>query len=220
MTARMFETLERALLAGAPADRVGAHARSLLEEVVSAGGIPRAVRHPLGFLCLPVLREGDRGVCVHLFEEGDAAEPGVDPHHSHSWDLLSHVLYGAVSNLPVEVGDDPVRPTHRVYEVISGPDGTDEIRPTPRRVRRRAGEPVVFSRGQTYTLPAGLFHASGAPRGPAATLVLGRTRPGGRDLSLGPLEGRPRRTVRALCDERETVLGARSALRRMHDEPD
>ncbi|MDX3537304.1 hypothetical protein PV721_23585 [Streptomyces sp. MB09-01] len=193
-----------------------------LEEIASGERELRAVRHPLGFLCLPLLREGPRGICVHLFDSGSRAEPDASPMHAHSWELRSRVLYGRVANLPVRttaVGDGEGGATHRVFEVHSGSDGVDEIRPTDLLVRSEPGPAQVSSGGETYTLAAGEFHAT-ALEGPepAATLVHGFSVPGQADLSLGPLDGRPRRTTRRLCDTVQTVRSVHTVLRRIDAE--
>ncbi|MCX5201847.1 hypothetical protein OG897_10335 [Streptomyces sp. NBC_00237] len=191
-------------------------ARAALVDIATGVRELPAVRHPLGFLCLPLLREGPRGVCVHLFESDTAPEPGTSPMHSHSWDLHSHVLYGQVANLLVRTEDGGDRPTHRVFEVRSAPDGTDEILPTPVLVRSAPGPRRVSSGGESYTLPAGEFHATVVEHGrPAATLVLGLVRPGRADLSLGPLDGRATRSARRLCDARQTARTVSTALGRM-----
>ncbi|MFC7643366.1 hypothetical protein ACFQX6_22935 [Streptosporangium lutulentum] len=105
---------------------------------IGSGDSPiTAVRHPLGFLCLPLERTEEYGVCVHVWS-------GALPHassttsqiHCHSWDLLSHVLYGRVENVRTDVSDSDTTSaaTHRIFEVVSEPDG-DHIRPTSRTVR-------------------------------------------------------------------------------------
>ncbi|MFD7624911.1 hypothetical protein ACFV7Q_02490 [Streptomyces sp. NPDC059851] len=193
-----------------------------LEEIAAGERELRAVRHPLGFLCLPLLREDPRGVCVHLFEAGDRAEPGASSLHAHSWELRSRVLYGRVANLPVRthpVRDGADGATHRVFEVHSGNDGVDEIRPTSLLVRSELGAAHITSQGETYTLAAGEFHATALEGpGPAATLVHGLSVPGQVDLSLGPVDGRARRTTRRLCDTELTVRSVHAVLRRIHAE--
>ncbi len=82
-----------------------------------------AVRHPLGFLCFPVLRGDNLGVCVHIWTEGVRAEPTTSPMHAHSWDLVSYVLYGTVRNDIIELTDGT---DQRVFEVRSGQAG-DEL---------------------------------------------------------------------------------------------
>ncbi|WP_241002929.1 hypothetical protein [Streptomyces sp. CB01881] len=194
----------------------------ILAEVASGARAVRAVAHPLGFFCLPVLRDGALGVCVHVFGP-DAAGPrparAVREIHCHSWELKSSVLYGRVGNLRVGVHDEPVRPTHRAYEVHSA-EGTDEIRPTARLVRWEPLGERTSARGETYTLAAGEFHATVLPGGaPAATVVLGRSVPGPVDVVLGPLDGRARRVVRRQCDAARTARIAEAAARRLSEPP-
>jgi hypothetical protein len=188
---------------------------------VAGGRLPlRAVRHPLGFYCLPVLREGGNGVCVHVFRadppERAAAGPTTSRLHAHSWRLTSFVLYGELGNVALEVRDQPDHPTHRVFEIRSSPSGTDEIRPTSRLVRCSAGRPQLLGRGRLYTLPAGTFHTTVVPgRSGSATLVLGRSVPGVTDLSLGPLHGTGHRVERQTCHVTQTARLARAVLRRI-----
>ncbi|SDG03845.1 hypothetical protein SAMN05421505_101182 [Sinosporangium album] len=171
-----------------------------------------AVRHPLGFLCLPVVRDGEYGVCLHIWSAAfPMAEPTTSRIHCHSWDLTSHVLYGHVGNELAEVRDADLDPTHRVLEVVSGADG-DRIRPTARTVRLRRGASELWGPGDTYALPAGVFHSSVIPEGgEAATVALGRTIPGSGDLSLGPLDAAPHHVRRTLCDAAETARAAHLA---------
>ncbi|WP_246530683.1 hypothetical protein [Streptomyces bathyalis] len=225
-----YDELEHALRDGSAAHVPREAVAGILGEIASGHRELRAVRHPLGFLCLPVVRDGERGVCVHLFGGGSAAgEPAAAGMHAHSWELLSHVLYGHVSNVPVRVTEPASAPapgpaagpspgaTHRVFEVHSAPDGTDELRPTERLVRSEPGPEHTSTGGETYTLAAGEFHSTVVRNGePAATLVLGRTLPGRRDLFLGPVHGPARRTVRRLCGAEDTRRTVRAALRRVH----
>lgn len=197
-------------------------AASALDEIASGRRELYAVRHPLGFLCLPVERDGDRGVCLHVFGTGNPGATGPDPAptaspvHSHSWELTSCVLYGSVGNLRMRVREHPEVATHRVFEVRSDPAGVDDIRPTSRLVSCVPGPEQTVVGGEIYTLPAGEFHTSVIPRGTtAATLLLGRSRPGRFDLSLGPVHGRGHRVVRQTCDAAQTARTARTVLRRI-----
>ncbi len=67
---------------------------------ISRGARPMtAIRHPLGFICLPVARDGEYGICVHMWTgHTSTVELTTLPMHSHSWDLLSYVLYGEIRN--------------------------------------------------------------------------------------------------------------------------
>ncbi|MER6091610.1 hypothetical protein [Streptomyces bluensis] len=227
-----YRALERAARREATAE-LSWHAVSELEQIVSGRRALRAVRHPLGFVCLPILRDGPRGVCVHVFGRmafGGTASEGmgsggmpqpestVPQVHSHSWDLTSTVLYGRLGNRRMRVHDEPAQPTHRVFEVHSDPSGVDDLRPTQRLVRCLPGAEQTTARGQTYSLLAGEFHTSVVPGGrPAATLVLGRTQPDRADLSLGPLSAPGHRMVRGTCDAAQTARIAQAALRRIHE---
>ncbi|MGI5292305.1 hypothetical protein ACQEVF_54660 [Nonomuraea polychroma] len=169
-----------------------------------------AVRHPLGFVCLPLERDGGEGVCLHLWSDSLAhAQSTTSQIHCHSWDLVSHVLYGQMRNVHAVVTDAGADATHRVFEVVSGTDG-DRISPTSRTVRHATGLVEVFGPGDTYTLPSGRFHSSVVPEGgEAATIALGRGRPGSRDLSLGPLGAGPHHVSRQSLDRDETALAVR-----------
>ncbi|MFJ9469285.1 hypothetical protein [Streptomyces caniferus] len=211
--------LERTIGKGGETAVLFGAAVAALEDVTSGRCELRAVYHPLGFFCLPVLRDGDQGVCVHVFEPGtsDRVELTTSPVHCHSWELTSFVLYGEVGNLRSRVCQDPVQPTHRVFQVHSSPSGVDEIQPTSRLVRCEPGPEQTSARGQVYRLPAGAFHSTVVPSGStAATLVLGRSLPRHSDLSLGPVDGTGHRVVRQTCDAAQTARTARSALRRIH----
>ncbi|WP_219464341.1 hypothetical protein [Nonomuraea rhizosphaerae] len=184
-------------------------ARPWALEALSKGGL-RAVRHPLGFVCLPLERDGGDGVCLHLWSGafGPAASTtsGI---HCHSWDLVSHVLYGQMRNVHVLVTDAGRDATHRVFEVVSSAGG-DRITPTGRTVRHETGLVEVFGAGDTYTLAAGRFHSSVVPEGgEAATIALGSGRPGSRDLSLGPLDTAGHHVFRQPLDDEETALAVR-----------
>ncbi|MBB6343879.1 hypothetical protein ACWGH8_11390 [Nonomuraea muscovyensis] len=174
--------------------------------LAALSGSVTAVRHPLGFVCLPLERQGGEGVCLHLWSGRFApAEITTSQIHCHSWDLVSHVLYGQVRNVHAVVTDAGPDATHRVFEVVSTADG-DHITPTRRTVRHATGRVERFGPGQTYTLPADSFHSSVVPAGgEAATIALGRSRPGGRDLSLGPLHGGVHRVRRRPLDAGETA---------------
>ncbi|GAA2826878.1 hypothetical protein GCM10020220_014430 [Nonomuraea rubra] len=120
------------------------------------------------------------------------------------------MLYGQVRNVHAVVDDACDHATHRVYEVVSGADG-DRISPTSRTVRHTTGLVEVFGPGDTYTLAADRFHSSVVPEGgEAATIALGRGRPGSHDLSLGPLAGRSHHVSRQPLDAGERALAIRT----------
>jgi hypothetical protein len=214
-----YDMLDRLIRGGTASDTACEQAAGALEEIAHGKRELCAVRHPLGFLCLPLLREGTRGVCVHLYEEDRGPGPAGSQMHAHSWELRSLVLYGRLTNRPVVVTDRPDVPTHRVFEVRSDPGGVDELLPTPRLVRGEPGPGQTSARGDAYSMPAGQFHTTVVEQGePTATLVLGMSLPGHTDLSLGPLHGRGHVTVRQLCEPAHTRTTVRTALRRIHAE--
>ncbi|MBI3687744.1 MAG: hypothetical protein HY241_10510 [Actinobacteria bacterium] len=175
-----------------------------------------AVHHPLGFLCLPVDRSADGGVCIHLWSaEFAAVRLTTTAIHCHSWDLLSFVLLGQVRNEVFDVADEPVRPSWRVYEVRSSGD-VDEIVATPQLVSGRSASVQDHRAGRAYELRAGDFHTTTVPGGhEAATVVLARTRPGLADRSLGPVDGHTHRVRRQSCNAEVTVRAASTVLERI-----
>src|SRR4051812_8770115 len=86
-------------------------ALGVLNEIAEGRSDVTAVRHPLGFLCLPLERAGEYGVCVHIWS-ATARHAGntTSQIHCHSWDLVSHVLYGQVRNVHAVVTDAPPDP--------------------------------------------------------------------------------------------------------------
>jgi hypothetical protein len=145
--------------------------------------------------------------------------------HAHSWDLVSHVLFGQVynevmrvSDVPGDSGagpDDAGAGAYRVFEVRSQGD-LDEILATPRLVRCDRGAHQVSRAGETYSVPAGTFHATAIPADvDTATLALGASRPGSADLSLGDVDTPTHRVRRQLCDGEETVRVARMIAGRL-----
>ncbi|WP_336204932.1 hypothetical protein [Nonomuraea sp. LPB2021202275-12-8] len=184
---------------------VQGRARDWALDAISGAGV-RAVRHPLGFVCLPLERDGGEGVCIHLWSDSlTHAHSTTSQIHCHSWDLVSHVLYGQVRNVHAVVTDAERDATHRVFEVVSAADG-DRISPTRRTVRHATGLVESFGPGDTYTLSADRFHSSVVPEGgEAATIALGRGHPGSRDLSLGPLGAGGHHVPRRSLDARETA---------------
>ncbi|MCT9930556.1 hypothetical protein N5079_10045 [Planotetraspora sp. A-T 1434] len=206
------------LLGELSGDGGGVHdwALGVLGDIALGRSDVAAVRHPLGFLCLPLERSGESGVCVHIWSAAlRHARSTTSQVHCHSWDLVSHVLYGQVRNVHAVVTDVAEGATHRVFEVASAPDG-DVIRPTGRTVRYATGRVELFGPGETYTLGAGSFHSSVIPEdGEAATVALGRSRPGRGDLSLGPLTTRLHHIRRERCDARETARAAELARRNL-----
>lgn len=151
---------------------------------LAAGGAPVAV-HPLGFACAQI----QPGLCVHCWLPGEPElEPVLEtsPVHCHRWNLSSRVLAGEVGNTVwTAYPTGRLYASHRVYDIRVTPDA-DVIRPTGRYVRATPGIPTFAEVGDTYTLPAGVFHAS-IIAGLAVTLLTAVREPGVRDRALGSL---------------------------------
>jgi len=203
-----YTDIDNAIRQGTAAERVPRWALALLRDIASGRRELTAIRHPLGFLCLPVQRRGEHGVCVHIWTP--ALEPAVETSlmHSHSWDLTSYVLHGTLHNRRIRVADSSDSATHRIFEVRSHGD-VDELHATDRLVSCRQEMASAYGSGCVYLLPAGEFHATEVAGGQqVATVVLARSRPPAMDLSLGPLGTRSHRLTRSHCDRGETVRAA------------
>jgi hypothetical protein len=210
--------VDQAIRSGAAHRVVPALCRLALRDVAEGRREVLGVRHPLGFLCLPLYRDGVHGVCVHiwsaLLRHAAATTSTV---HSHSWDLASYVLYGRIDNVLVQVKDDPAGGTHRVFEIHSHGDA-DEVRATQRLVRYRAVRHELAGAGATYTMDAGTFHESVVADGQeAATVALGSVRTA-MDLSLGRPDTATHWVTRVRCDPRETAEAATLVLTRLGGE--
>ncbi|MEU3118183.1 MULTISPECIES: hypothetical protein [Micromonospora] len=209
-----YADLEREIDRGTRPELLRGWALDVLDDVAEGRRSLRAVRHPLGFTCLPVERDGPDGVCVHAWPaDPPPVRPTTSTMHSHSWDLLSHVLHGTVRNELIEVDDAPADPAWRVYEVRSLGE-VDEMAATDRLVTAMTATVETHSAGDSYALRAGGFHTSEVDAGePAVTVALGRTTPGACDLSLGAVDGRSHRVRRDRCDAAETARMARQIAR-------
>ncbi|MFI0349561.1 hypothetical protein [Actinomadura sp. 9N407] len=215
-----YSDIQHEIVAGTAAATLPRWARGVLGAIAEGRTPLSAVRHPLGFLCIPVERTGDLGVCLHIWSPEVAPVPATTSGvHCHSWELVSFVLYGSVRNTRADVADAPASgpdgATHRVFEVVSQGE-MDELRATDRTVRYAEGDAGVHGTGAVYSLPAGVFHSTVIEGGPdAATVALGRQeRPCG-DLSLGPLDSASHRTRRTRCGPDETARAALRSARRI-----
>lgn len=196
-------------------------ALAVLRAVCARTTAPPAVRHPLGFVCVPLHRGPDTGLCLHMWPPGagERAAPTTSPMHAHSWDLLSWVVCGRLGNRIIAVRDEPDHPTHRLFRVVSG-GGRDELRATGRLVACTPGAEEWTPAGRPYEIPAGAFHTTSSPEHRnAASIVLARTRPGAADLSLGRIGLETHRVDRSGSTAGETIDMARAVLDQMLAEP-
>jgi hypothetical protein len=212
-----YETIEKALLGGESARVVPALCLPTLASIARGGAGLRAVRHPLGFFCLPVQRTGGLGVCIHVWTTAlrrtAVTTSGV---HSHSWDLASFVLYGVVGNAFMEIADDYLTGTHRIFRVRSLGE-VDEMQATRRLVRCVEQHRQFTVGGSAYYIRAGAFHESVLDaETEAATVVLGRSGDA-PDLSLGRPDIPTHRVARQLCDAQETAAAAQIVIDQLAD---
>jgi hypothetical protein len=209
-----YDSFYRAMRDGPAGRTVPRWASGVLGEVARNRTSVVGVRHPLGFVCLPIERTGGAGVCVHVWSDSfPRASPTTSTMHSHSWDLISYVLYGSVRNELIHVADAPDEAMYRVFEIRSVGD-VDEVRETPRLVRCEVKAAEFNHQNDIYSLSAGVFHAT-VVRGEAATVALGSGRPGMMDLSLGGINRKTHRVRRQRCDCDETAHAARMVAERL-----
>src|SRR5262249_2316548 len=92
----------------------------VLGEILARERELTAVRHPLGFLCLPIVRDPGWGVCIHVWTDRfPSVRPTTTGKHAHSWDLESLVLYGALGNAVFELTPDDTAGGYQIAEIIS-----------------------------------------------------------------------------------------------------
>jgi hypothetical protein len=210
-----YLNLSRAIANGHAAETIPPWSANVLRAIIEGRRTLRAAVHPLGFTCLPVIREGRYGVCVHAWLPGQqVARPTTSAVHAHSWDLVSYVLIGRLRNeLPDVTGAQPgAVGAWQVLEVRSRGD-TDVIVPTRRLVHCQAGESALHVQDDVYTVPAGTFHSSIADSAePTVTIVLGSASSGGADLSLGSPGTRTHRVHRRRRAQAETAALARTII--------
>jgi hypothetical protein len=191
-------------------DTAASWAAAALADIAAGASPVRAARHPLGFSCLPLLREDRLGICVHLWDGTGATALTTSEVHCHSWALRSCVLFGRIGNQRVRVEDAGAR--HRLFRVVSEEDG-DLLEATDRTVSCAPGEVEWHTAAQTYDLPIGVFHRSVSdPAVETATLVLGVDDPTAPNLSVGGLDVGTHRTRRRRLDAADTARVARRVL--------
>jgi hypothetical protein len=214
----LYARLESAIRETTP-DQVWDAIAAVLEPLAEGRTHLDAVRHPLGFICLPIVRDDSpEGVCVHYWSaESGTNKPTTSRFHCHSWALLSHVLVGSVGNQRLDLvpGD-----RYQLFRANSGRDGdnreVDDLEPIEQFTDVRSGAAEVHHAGESYELDAGAFHASVATYvDVSVTLVLGRVVPGAEDITLGDVGlGRHRITRRTLGPgEAQRVAGEILRLR-------
>ena len=92
----------------------------------------------------------------------------------------------------------------------------DELSPTRRLVYCRESRRELIAAGDTYDVPAGVFHATDvAPEAETVTVALGRMVDGIADLSLAPAGVAGHQVRRRRCEPSQTAATARLVLDRL-----
>ena len=215
----LLHELTGLLATGDRLDTLQDRAVSLLREIAAGRARFPAVRHPLGFLYAPLLRERQRVLRLHIWLR-DAPRPQLttSPIHDHTWRLTSFVVCGELENQTIHV-DDAVDPTHRVFE-IRGAGSDDFLKPTERLVRFRCSGAERVKQGRRYVMAAREFHFTEvASNVTTATIVLAERQTTAPERSLGPLNIAKHHMTRTQCsfaefaDAAQTVLTAISATK-------
>ncbi len=174
-----------------------------------------ALRHPLGFLYIPLARWPEETLRLHIWpvesERRRLASGEVSPVHDHTWHLLSYVICGNVTNFVVDIEQDAVNPTNRVFEIY-GAGLVDEIRATDTLVRVTGETPTGYGAGEIYSMGSDLLHRTMAGAGVTATLVLARRTSKRVERALGPIGLGSYEAVRERCPEPEVARAAASVL--------
>ncbi|WP_152991400.1 hypothetical protein [Frankia sp. R43] len=194
-------------------DALRCRAANFLECLLDGSAEYRPSRHPLGFVCISLLRDNHSGLCLHLWPEAPDGKK-VSTVHSHSWDLRSFVLTGSLVNRVHRIDriDRGAEALQRVFEVAS--DGlSDVVTQTVDFVTECVVEERRVDGGTFYLLPAGVFHTS-EPCGPsvAATVVSGHRRGDFKDCFLGPADMAPGILRRSPCDATEVMRVVHASL--------
>lgn len=205
-----YTELHAAIRTGAAEQVVPRWAADYLGAVADGDTAVSAVRHPLGFLCLPAWRGDGLGICVHIWTGEEIVDPVTSAVHAHSWELTSYVLYGQVRNQIVGVSDTAADPTHRIFEIHTDPV-LDTVRRTSRLVRCHTAAVDEHGPGDVYTLPSGVFHTTVVDEY-AATVALGQDRPGAVDLSLGGVHTTDHQVRRERCGPEQTRKAVATVL--------
>ncbi|MQA96426.1 MAG: hypothetical protein GEV11_17910 [Streptosporangiales bacterium] len=190
---------------------------TVLERLGDGRYRPSALRHPLGFIYVPLWRGDGAVLRLHLWPAGPRPAPTTSPYHDHTWDLTSLVLYGRIENHLVEIDEAGPDAAYRMFE-IHGAGAQDDIRDTGRLIRHRIRQIQRVGAGETYTMPAGLFHATYVPDGrQAATLVLAERRLRAPEHTIGDVVTVSHSVTRRSCPGEDVAACAAAILRAMRE---
>lgn len=161
LTLEEASTLREALKGGGRQEYVRDWVRRFIEEVAVGERAPEVKMHPLGFLCFPVFRSDEFGCCVHAWlPEGPRAQSPTSDMHMHTFDMISRVLAGTVTNHELELDFD-AEPTHRIFAIDKGEsEDVDVFSPTNMLAAPRFRPLEKYGPGEQYTILRGRYHTA------------------------------------------------------------
>lgn len=154
-------TLRDALKGGGRQEYVRDWVRRFLEEMMVGERAPGVKLHPLGFLCFPAFRSERFGCCVHAWlPDGPRAKSPTSDMHMHTFDMVSRVLAGTVTNHEIEL-DFTAEPTHRIYAIDKGgSEDVDLFTPTDVLTAARYLPLEKYGPGEQYAIRRGRYHTA------------------------------------------------------------
>ena len=202
--------------AAAPAELLDA-GRRLLEIVLANAASIEAVLHPLGFIYLPLSKQGIRKVRCHIWptREVERRDP-LSAIHDHSWHLESLVLCGCL--IDQQFTPEPSSATHGDYQVweVEYGDGRDALVPTGEWIKIPHKHQREICPGQQYVLDPGTLHTTliEGPR-PVATIVVATETSAPSPRVLGGGESEVATSERRACPTNRLKEAVESALQHM-----
>jgi hypothetical protein len=186
----------------------------LLDGIGSGTRNFRAVYHPLGFVYVPLIREKDWSLRLHLWlAEETRMTTTFSPYqvHMHTWDLSSYVLHGSLQNQMIDAGQDQDGPQFRVFDIV-GHGNESVISPTADVVRASVASTHSVHAGEIYRIPHSRYHTTLNPTGKdMITVALVERVPGTTERALGPLDGNRHTVTRRLCPAKDLAARASKA---------
>jgi hypothetical protein len=184
-----FRVLHRQILEGQPTE---SQLRLLFDYLNDHIDVVDATHHPLGFLHVNVGNFEGQGLRLHIWAaEFNFPVRPLWPIHNHTFDVVSYVSAGIISNVMYEVENADARAaTNRVY-FVEYTNNTSTLRATKDLVRIVNMNESTTVRGEIYRVHRGRFHASTSKAGFSCTVVCTVNNLEPVPLVLGDLRGSP-----------------------------
>jgi hypothetical protein len=208
--------LRRAIERDTDHDATREKVAEFLEGVLAGRRDPTMFRHPLDFLCLPLHRSDEYGLCVHAWLPDQDREPRdstltTSDIHLHTWKLNSRIMYGCVENTLITVTPESKRPDYRIFNIFKDErdEDVDVLKPTKETVLTSVIRTEQVPQGSQYSLDAHQYHKAneGVNGEPTITLLLATDWDDKPQRTLGALEqkGHPVRRERCPAEQVEQV---------------